>query len=471
MSSQFPSMRSFSNEEEVALDEEDFFRDLSSQLRSVSLELDDGRLDRVDLDLMQDAAAAFGSARMGLPTPFDAGTPAHAPPQEPGHPAPRTDHPHPHPHHLPPPAAAAAPLPSRSTAAPAPDEAVGGKLFIGGLSWSTTPDSLRVYFAQYGSVSHCRIMRDPATGKSRGFGFVTFIDPAVAERVAKNEAQVPYALDGRRIDPKLAVPKSSLPPPSRGRDASQESRVVEPNKSHSKKNRLFVGGLSQLSTVDNVRACFEQYGRVAGVVLMYDRVNKRPRGFGFVTFTMEQPVSALVAMQYVSCDGKMVECKRAEPKAEVEPDVEPPSPRIGSEFHPSAGNPYMGGSAVVGAPGAGLTGAEVERTVVVRYHKGFGRDTDAQMTRYLGFNLATTYGSHEQAAALVSRVDAVALGSSAFTEGLCVGMQICQVGATVVEPATPQDLNAGMDPTTLVMRMILAEVRRSGRVQLRVLLP
>jgi hypothetical protein len=47
---------------------------------------------------------------------------------------------------------------------------------------------------------------------------------------------------------------------------------------------------------------------------MYDRVNNRQRGFGFVTFATEAPVINLVAQQYVECNEKSVECKRAKPK-------------------------------------------------------------------------------------------------------------------------------------------------------------
>ena len=50
---------------------------------------------------------------------------------------------------------------------------MGRKLFIGGLAWATTEDSLRDYFAQQGTVEDAIIIKDKMTGRSRGFGFVT----------------------------------------------------------------------------------------------------------------------------------------------------------------------------------------------------------------------------------------------------------------------------------------------------------
>lgn len=47
------------------------------------------------------------------------------------------------------------------------------KLYVGGLSYGTTEESLNNYFSQAGSVASAQIMSDKMTGRSRGFGFVT----------------------------------------------------------------------------------------------------------------------------------------------------------------------------------------------------------------------------------------------------------------------------------------------------------
>jgi RNA recognition motif-containing protein len=55
---------------------------------------------------------------------------------------------------------------------------VAGKVFIGGLSWQTTVEGLRYYFEKFGELSDVALMNDKRTGMPRGFGFVTFKDPA-----------------------------------------------------------------------------------------------------------------------------------------------------------------------------------------------------------------------------------------------------------------------------------------------------
>ncbi len=48
------------------------------------------------------------------------------------------------------------------------------KLFVGGLSWDTQDEGLRSAFERFGSVSEAKVITDRDTGRSRGFGFVTF---------------------------------------------------------------------------------------------------------------------------------------------------------------------------------------------------------------------------------------------------------------------------------------------------------
>ena len=58
-------------------------------------------------------------------------------------------------------------------------------MFIGGLSWQTTPESIREYFSVFGELAEVMVMKDPATRRSRGFGFVTFSDPLAVDKVLK----------------------------------------------------------------------------------------------------------------------------------------------------------------------------------------------------------------------------------------------------------------------------------------------
>ena len=74
---------------------------------------------------------------------------------------------------------------------------MGTKAFVGGLAWGTTSDSLRAAFEACGTITECKVVEDRETGKSRGFGFVTFADEATCKKAIEtmNGAMV----DGRAI--------------------------------------------------------------------------------------------------------------------------------------------------------------------------------------------------------------------------------------------------------------------------------
>ncbi|MGB1014671.1 MAG: RNA recognition motif domain-containing protein [Nannocystaceae bacterium] len=71
------------------------------------------------------------------------------------------------------------------------------KLFVGGLAWATSTEGLHSAFENYGPVREAKVITDRDTGRSRGFGFVTYEDDGDAERAMQEMDGAD--LDGRRI--------------------------------------------------------------------------------------------------------------------------------------------------------------------------------------------------------------------------------------------------------------------------------
>lgn len=76
------------------------------------------------------------------------------------------------------------------------------KLFVGSLSWGTDDSGLKTAFEQYGEVTEAKVITDRDTGRSRGFGFVTFVHDQDADEALDqmNGAE----LDGRRLNVDVA---------------------------------------------------------------------------------------------------------------------------------------------------------------------------------------------------------------------------------------------------------------------------
>ncbi|KAL2503852.1 RNA-binding protein 24 [Abeliophyllum distichum] len=87
------------------------------------------------------------------------------------------------------------------------------KVFVGGLAWETPTDLMRRYFEQFGEILEAVIITDKNTGKSKGYGFVTFRDPESANRACADPNPV---IDGRKANCNIASMGRPRPSPPRG---------------------------------------------------------------------------------------------------------------------------------------------------------------------------------------------------------------------------------------------------------------
>jgi|SRR5688572_11583599 RNA recognition motif-containing protein len=84
------------------------------------------------------------------------------------------------------------------------------RLFVGNLSYQTMENDLQDYFAQAGVVSSVNLMLDKFTGKSRGFAFVEYADPADATKAV--EMFHGKEFQGRELTVNIARPREDRPP-------------------------------------------------------------------------------------------------------------------------------------------------------------------------------------------------------------------------------------------------------------------
>jgi len=154
------------------------------------------------------------------------------------------------------------------------------------------------FFSRFGSVVNAQIQREHPGGKSRGFGFVTFEDPASAEKALSESS---LTLDGRRLELKAAVPRGLV-------GTIETERALKPKK-------IFVAGLTENVTEADLRDHFSQYGRIAEAVIQKDRQSGVSRGFGFVTFDDGDAVDrVLIKGSQRLGDKCLIDVKIARPK-------------------------------------------------------------------------------------------------------------------------------------------------------------
>jgi len=173
------------------------------------------------------------------------------------------------------------------------------KLFIGGLSYTTTEESLSEFYSKWGELTDCVVMQDPATKRSRGFGFVTFKE---AKMVDQCMSERPHKLDGREVEAKRAV----------SREESHKPGI------HKSVKRLFMGGVKDNVTEQAVKEYFSNYGKVESVEMLVDKQTGKKRGFGFVNFNDYDVVDKIVQTRRHTICGVSIEVLKAFSKDEMD---------------------------------------------------------------------------------------------------------------------------------------------------------
>lgn len=167
------------------------------------------------------------------------------------------------------------------------------KLFVRGLAWETTSETLCAAFSLHGEIEEGAVIVDKATGKSRGFGFITY----------KNMESTQKALEepSKLIDGRLAVCNLAC----EGLSSASISADVALRK-------LYVGGLSPDTSTETLLSFFVKHGEIEEGSVAYDKETNISRGFGFVTYKTAEGAKKAIADPNKVLGGRSITVKLAD---------------------------------------------------------------------------------------------------------------------------------------------------------------
>lgn len=169
------------------------------------------------------------------------------------------------------------------------------QIFVGGLSWHSTDESLRLYFESYGRVTECIIMKNKHTQRNRGFGFITFDSVDTVNKILDISRQSALFVDGKQIEVKQ----------------SQESRSKQPNtesyqqQTNNANNKIFIGGLSDLHDANILCQHFSQFGEIIECLIIKPKesANTHSKPFAFIKYKDTKSYESAIKNEIVNLMG------------------------------------------------------------------------------------------------------------------------------------------------------------------------
>ncbi|XAR68287.1 hypothetical protein NMG60_11003364 [Bertholletia excelsa] len=170
------------------------------------------------------------------------------------------------------------------------------KLFIRGLGWDTTNEKLRALFATYGDLEEAVVILDKATGKSKGYGFVTFKHVDGALLALKEPSK---KIDGRMTVTQLAAAGVQGPTANPQAAADVSTR------------KIYVANVPYDMPADRLLAHFLSYGEIEEGPLGFDKATGKSKGFALFVYKTAEAAKAALVDPIKTIDGHQLNCKLA----------------------------------------------------------------------------------------------------------------------------------------------------------------
>ena len=158
-------------------------------------------------------------------------------------------------------------------------------IFVGNLAWECDQEQLSSNFAQCGEIASARVIYNPKSGMSKGYGYVDFATSEAREAAMKLGGSLEICGREVRIDRSDRGGDAARPDAKYGADAHADRAKVFGDSTSPASDTLFLGNLAFEASEDELRNSFQDYGLISSIRLPTDRETGRPKGFAYVQFS------------------------------------------------------------------------------------------------------------------------------------------------------------------------------------------
>ncbi|GFY94160.1 RNA recognition motif (RRM)-containing protein [Actinidia rufa] len=166
------------------------------------------------------------------------------------------------------------------------------KIFVHGLGWDTTRETLTAAFEPFGEIEDCHLVADKVTGRAKGYAFVLFKTRRAAAKALKNPSK---KIGNRMASCQLA---SAGPGPS-------------PQSQDGSNRKIYVSNVPTDVDREKLRSFFEKFGEIESGPIGFDMYTGKSRGFALFVYKSEESVRKVLQEPYKVFEGQQLHCKKA----------------------------------------------------------------------------------------------------------------------------------------------------------------
>ncbi|KAF7831502.1 UBP1-associated protein 2B-like [Senna tora] len=171
------------------------------------------------------------------------------------------------------------------------------KIFIHGLGWDTTAETLTSVFGKYGEIEDCKAVTDKISGKSKGYAFILFKHRSGARKALKQ----PQKQIGSRTTSCQLASAGPVPSPA----------VTAPPVSEYTQRKIFVSNVSAELDPQKLLEFFKQFGEIEDGPLGLDKQTGKPKGFALFVYKSVESAKKALEEPHKNFEGHTLYCQKA----------------------------------------------------------------------------------------------------------------------------------------------------------------
>ncbi|KAI4321774.1 hypothetical protein MLD38_035117 [Melastoma candidum] len=312
------------------------------------------------------------------------------------------------------------------------------KIFIHGLGWDTTSETLLNAFCQYGEIEDCKAVVDKVSGRSKGYGFILF----KSRHGARNALKEPQKRIGNRM---TACQLAAMGPGPSPTPSSSQGPLPHSISEHAQR-KIYVSNVGTDLDPRKLYDYFTQFGEIEEGPLGLDRFTGKPKGFCLFIYKTIEGARRALEESHKNFEGHMLHCQKA---------IE--GPKVGKQQQLQNPLRFQRNDNVVGFPGGvgvgqlvggqlavGGIGFAQGAAVAPALNPGFGQAITALLaTQGAGFDGLTNFLGSLGASAAINRVLPAAGQSLQAAYGNQVSVSPVVIGGYGTQSGYPQQMAPG----------------------------